>query len=99
MKRNLCGLMAALLMLSACQHHSQKADRYFPAFSQCNNVEPYRAAQNQLMEELFQQKGDVQLVIADAQQESAQKKMVEVSQDTASGTASRPMCVRQDAFS
>ena len=72
MKNKLCGLMAALLMLSACQHQ-QKADKYFVAFSQCNNAEPYRAAQNQLMEKLFQQKGDVQLVIADAQQDNSKQ--------------------------
>ena len=73
MKRNLCGLMAALLMLSACQYHPRKANKYFVAFSQCNNAEPYRAAQNQLMEKLFQQKGDVQLVIADAQQDNSKQ--------------------------
>jgi ribose transport system substrate-binding protein len=72
-KKNLCGLVAALLMLSACQHHSQKVNRFFVAFSQCNNAEPYRAAQNQLMEKLFQQKGDVQLVIADAQQDNSKQ--------------------------
>ena len=73
MKKNLCGLMVALLMLSACQQHPQTANKFFVAFSQCNNAEPYRAAQNQLMQKLFQQRGDVQLVLADAQQDNSKQ--------------------------
>jgi ribose transport system substrate-binding protein len=64
---------AILLCLSACHHEQQGAKRYFVAFSQCNNAEPYRAAQNQLMEKLFEQKGDVQLVIADGQQDNSKQ--------------------------
>jgi ribose transport system substrate-binding protein len=62
-----------LLCLSACRHPRHEAKRYFVAFSQCNNAEPYRAAQNQLMEKLFHQKGDVQLVIADGQQDNSKQ--------------------------
>jgi ribose transport system substrate-binding protein len=62
-----------LLCISACQHPQQGAKKYFVAFSQCNNAEPYRAAQNQLMEKLFQQRGDVQLVIADGQQDNSKQ--------------------------
>jgi ribose transport system substrate-binding protein len=60
------------LMCTACNHH-QTGKRYFVAFSQCNNAEPYRTAQNQLMQRLFDQKGDVQLVIADAQQDNSKQ--------------------------
>lgn len=72
--RVICGfwLTVALLMCSAC-NHQQAAKRYFVAFSQCNNAEPYRTAQNQLMQRLFDQKGDVQLVIADAQQDNSKQ--------------------------
>lgn len=41
----------------------------FVAFSQCNNAEPYRAAQNVLMTKLWAQYPDVRLVIADAGQD------------------------------
>lgn len=62
-----------LLSMTGCQHPPQGDKRYFVAFSQCNNAEPYRAAQNQLMEKLFQQRGDVQLVIADGQQDNSKQ--------------------------
>jgi ribose transport system substrate-binding protein len=61
-----------ILCLPACRE-KQPAKKYFVAFSQCNNAEPYRAAQNQLMEKLFNEKGDVQLVIADAQQDNSKQ--------------------------
>ena len=47
--------------------------QYFVAFSQCNNAEPYRAAQNALMQKLFNDAGDVKLVIADAQQDNSKQ--------------------------
>ncbi len=47
--------------------------QYFVAFSQCNNAEPYRAAQNALMAKQFGQQADVRLVIADAQQDNAKQ--------------------------
>jgi ribose transport system substrate-binding protein len=43
------------------------------AFSQCNNAEPYRAAQNALMTKLFAANADVKLVIADAQQDNSKQ--------------------------
>jgi ribose transport system substrate-binding protein len=45
----------------------------FVAFSQANNAEPYRAAQNALMSKLFAQYSDVRLVIADAQQDNSKQ--------------------------
>ncbi len=46
---------------------------YVVAFSQCNNAEPYRAAQNALMGKLFAEAVDVRLVIADAQQDNSRQ--------------------------
>ena len=43
------------------------------AFSQCNNAEPYRAAQNALMTKLFSEQTDVDLAIADAQQDNSKQ--------------------------
>jgi ribose transport system substrate-binding protein len=45
----------------------------FVAFSQANNAEPYRAAQNALMTKLFAQYPDVRLVISDAQQDNSKQ--------------------------
>jgi len=78
MKRANCGalLMAALLlvlMVGGCTNAKQGKKRFRVAFSQCNNAEPYRAAQNQLMQKLFAEKGDVELVIADAQQDNSKQ--------------------------
>jgi ribose transport system substrate-binding protein len=44
--------------------------KFLVAFSQCNNAEPYRAAQNQLLAKLFDAYPDVRVVIADAQQDN-----------------------------
>lgn len=66
-------IMGLLIVLSSCERQQQGGKKYFVAFSQCNNAEPYRAAQNQMMEKLFQQNGDVQLVIADAQQDNSKQ--------------------------
>ena len=43
------------------------------AFSQANNAEPYRAAQNGLMSKLFAEDKDVRLAIADAQQDNSKQ--------------------------
>lgn len=73
-KKNLFSLIVCVLIaVSGCQRNHQGGKKYFVAFSQCNNAEPYRAAQNQLMTRLFEQRGDVQLVIADAQQDNSKQ--------------------------
>jgi len=64
-----CGLS---LLAFACTKAPEKK-QFFVAFSQCNNAEPYRAAQNALMQKLFDQAGDVKLVIADAQQDNSKQ--------------------------
>jgi ribose transport system substrate-binding protein len=61
---------ACALLLTAC---SAPKKEFFVAFSQCNNAEPYRAAQNALMTKLFAEAGGVKLVIADAQQDNSKQ--------------------------
>ena len=66
-------LVGALLLVSGCGKNSANkngAKKYFVAFSQCNNAEPYRAAQNALMAKLFAAQTNVELAIADAQQDN-----------------------------
>lgn len=60
-----------LAILTSCGSRSEY--RYFVAFSQANNAEPYRAAQNELMQKLFAKYPDVHLVIADAQQDNSKQ--------------------------
>ncbi len=64
----LTGLPAALAV--SCRRGNR---RKFVAFSQANNAEPYRAAQNALMSRLFAPYPDVRLVIADAQQDNSKQ--------------------------
>ena len=59
------GMVAALLAASC---GSGEKRQLVVAFSQANNAEPYRAAQNALMTKLFSQYADVKRVISDAQQ-------------------------------
>jgi ribose transport system substrate-binding protein len=71
-------LTAVILTLTAsCGSHSESGaggvKHYLVAFSQANNAEPYRAAQNQLMQKLFGQYPDVHLVIDDAQQDNSKQ--------------------------
>jgi ribose transport system substrate-binding protein len=65
-------LTAVLLCVSliSCQKKEGSAAKYHVIFSQCNNAEPYRAAQNDLMTRLWASKPDVDFTITDAQQDS-----------------------------
>jgi ribose transport system substrate-binding protein len=63
---------AALLMVAGCSKQAGEK-QFFVAFSQCNNAEPYRAAQNALMTRLFREAGGVKLVIADGQQDNSKQ--------------------------
>ena len=70
--------VVAVVALVACGCGGKSSERgvkrqFFVAFSQCNNAEPYRAAQNALMERLFSEAGGVKLVIADGQQDSSKQ--------------------------
>jgi len=69
-------LALALLAIAGCSKSPQSTGakrKYLVIFSQCNNAEPYRAAQNDLMRKLFAQHPDVELVITDAQQDNAKQ--------------------------
>jgi ribose transport system substrate-binding protein len=69
--------MIVLVVLAAagtsCNPRSPGKKQFFVAFSQANNAEPYRAAQNELMTKLFAHAGDVRLVIADGQQDNSKQ--------------------------
>jgi ribose transport system substrate-binding protein len=65
--------VALALALCACGSSGPARKQYFVAFSQCNNAEPYRAAQNALMTRLFAAYPDVKLAIADAQQDNSKQ--------------------------
>jgi len=64
-------LLATFALLGGCGGGGKR--RYFVAFSQANNAEPYRAAQNALMAKLFAQMPDVKLVISDGQQDNSKQ--------------------------
>src|ERR1051326_8010019 len=64
------GLGAALLSIS-CGGGGKK--QFVVAFSQANNAEPYRAAQNALMTKLWSEHPDVRLAISDAQQDNSRQ--------------------------
>src|SRR5690348_17170034 len=59
------------LLAAACGGGGRK--QYVVAFSQANNAEPYRAAQNALMTRLWGEHSDVSLVISDAQQDNSRQ--------------------------
>jgi ribose transport system substrate-binding protein len=48
-------------------------ERYLVVFSQCNNAEPYRAAQNKLIQKLAAAYKDIELEIMDAQQDNSRQ--------------------------
>lgn len=67
----LCLALAGAALLSGC---AQKQNyKYLVVFSQCNNAEPYRAAQNEQMKKLWAKYPDVKLVEMDAQQDSVRQ--------------------------
>src|SRR5438045_4114202 len=61
----------ACLLACACGGGGKK--QFVVAFSQANNAEPYRAAQNAQMTKLWGQYPDVKLVISDAQQDNSRQ--------------------------
>ncbi len=74
--RNGALLFTLIAFLISCSRHPEIRHgkrKYVVAFSQCNNAEPYRAAQNALMVKRFAEAGDVQLVIADAGQDNSRQ--------------------------
>jgi len=69
------GFIVLSLLAISCSRSSTKGGKrqFVVAFSQCNNAEPYRAAQNALMQKRFAGAGDVRLVISDAQQDNSKQ--------------------------
>ncbi len=68
------GALPALLCLAVAGCTSQPSPyKYTVVFSQCNNSEPYRAAQNNAMKKLWSEQPDVHLVVMDAQQDSVRQ--------------------------
>ena len=65
----------AVLMWTGCGGSKAPEGKkgYVVAFSQANNAEPYRAAQNALMTKLWAQYPDVKLFISDAQQDNSKQ--------------------------
>lgn len=64
------------LILTACGGSAPKADaprQFLVVFSQCNNAEPYRAAQNALMQKEWGNYSDVTLDITDGQQDNSKQ--------------------------
>src|SRR5258707_337708 len=72
-----CTLLAVGMTLLAAGCSAPGKKQFVVAFSQANNAEPYRAAQNELMTKLLAQQPDVKLVISDAQQDNS-KQVAEV---------------------
>jgi len=57
----------------ACSCAGGGRKQFAVAFSQANNAEPYRAAQNALMQKLWGERADVRLAISDAQQDNSRQ--------------------------
>ncbi len=73
------GMLAGTLITGCSRKSTTASDQastgrqYTVVFSQCNNAEPYRAAQNAEMQRRWDAQPDVRLVIMDAQQDSAKQ--------------------------
>src|SRR5664279_2914373 len=67
--------LAGALLVAGCGGGTGTPGRkqYVVAFSQANNAEPYRAAQNAFFAKLFAQQTDVKLVVSDAQQDNSKQ--------------------------
>lgn len=63
----------AALCAALCSCGGGGKRQFVVAFSQANNAEPYRAAQNALMQQLWGEHADVRLVISDAQQDNSRQ--------------------------
>src|SRR5580765_7400435 len=63
--------LAGALLLCGCGTEGKK--QFVVAFSQANNAEPYRAAQNAFLGKLLAPQPDVKLVISDAQQDNSKQ--------------------------
>ncbi len=69
----ICTVFASLAFASGQKQAGGAAKKYLVIFSQCNNAEPYRAAQNASFQKLWAQYPDVQFEITDAQQDNSRQ--------------------------
>jgi len=69
----MCFLLTSVCPFFGCGQNSDTGTKYTVIYSQCNNAEPYRAAQNKLMEELFAKDPEVSLNILDGQADAAKQ--------------------------
>jgi len=66
-------MLAGALLLAGCGGGPPAKKQFVVAFSQANNAEPYRAAQNAFLAKLMAEQPDVKLVISDAQQDNSKQ--------------------------
>ena len=76
-------VISVVILAAGCDKRSETASsnvptpaaakKYLVMFSQCNNAEPYRSAQNQTLQTQFAASGDVDLEITDAQQDNSKQ--------------------------
>lgn len=72
--RILFPIAAGFVFLCGCSKAPTAGGKtYFVAFSQCNNAEPYRAAQNELLTRICSGKKDIKLTITDGQQDNSKQ--------------------------
>ena len=71
----LVGVVAVALGVGCGRKMAEKGTKagHLVIFSQCNNAEPYRAAQNGMLKKLMAAHEDIELVITDAQADSAKQ--------------------------
>ena len=77
MKGRIAAALLACAWLAGCSKstapESPAGKTYVVAFSQCNNAEPYRAAQNEMLTRLCARSKDLKLTITDGQQDSSKQ--------------------------
>jgi len=76
MRRSYLPAVGVLILLGGCSRSSAPssgAKTYFVAFSQCNNAEPYRAAQNEFLTRICSRSPDIKLTITDGQQDNSKQ--------------------------
>ena len=66
-------LLGSVFFFLGCGKKDASDAKYTVIFSQCNNAEPYRAAQNKLLEELFAKDEEVSLKILDGQADASKQ--------------------------
>jgi ribose transport system substrate-binding protein len=93
----LCAIVCASVLFVGCEKSSSSSTgsgggkKFTVYFSQCNNAEPYRAAQNDKMTALWKQYPDVEFHITDAQQDD-NKQQEQISTRSAPSSAKNLTC-------